>query len=290
MAVPNQTNPTYAKDLAYDRNPSETSLTDPKNTPRNSSKTLLTSNSTEDNMPETGKELVRRPNKDDDNYASSFDSEADRRDQMIRQAPYLPQIQVWARKDGPYTLKIGHQWFHCDDLIINDQEYRQQNKPSTRYQPQQISSKDQTSNSTSRPSRPQAGRTASQQMMQSAKSARDTEERRRRREDEKSAAPLPREPERRRGSVSKPKEEDDYFRDRERDRQPDRDRRGSITTNHAQWPEPRRSDDSITPAVVPPSKSRPQMPRRISRRSTQDGAILIPVRSKGKRVRFAPNI
>lgn len=244
-----------------------------------------TISATDSNMPETGKELVRRETKDEDIYGTSLDSEADQLDQMIRQAPYLPRVQVWARRDGPYTLKIGHQWFHCDDLIINDQEYRRQSKPPSGYQPQQISSKQQTPSSNARPQRPQAARTASQQMLQNAKSARDSEERRQRHDKiEKPTAHSRRESDARRDPIIKTTNESNHLRDKER--QEDRDRRGSITASQVQWPEPRRSQDSVAP---PPKQARPQMPRRTSRRSQQDGGILVPMRSKGKRVRFAAN-
>lgn len=68
---------------------------------------------------------------DDNKYESASESGDDQRnEEAIRQAPYLPKIQVWARPEGPYTLRIGKQWFHCDDLIINGAEYRQKRRPS----------------------------------------------------------------------------------------------------------------------------------------------------------------
>lgn len=65
-----------------------------------------------------------------DGYETTSDSDNDRtkKDDRIRQAPYLPRIQVWARDSGPYTLRVGHQWFHCDDLVINGNEYRSQTR------------------------------------------------------------------------------------------------------------------------------------------------------------------
>lgn len=64
----------------------------------------------------------------EDGYESASDSDRDRtkKDERIRQAPYLPRIQIWARDSGPYTLRVGNQWFHCDDLLINGDEYRSQ--------------------------------------------------------------------------------------------------------------------------------------------------------------------
>lgn len=67
--------------------------------------------------------------------ASDSDAERTRKDERIRQAPYLPRIQVWARDNGPYTLRVGQHWFHCDDLLINGEEYRQQVRRATAVQP-----------------------------------------------------------------------------------------------------------------------------------------------------------
>lgn len=72
--------------------------------------------------------VVAMPRERRDSYETASDSDNDRtkKDERIRQAPYLPRIQVWARDSGPYTLRVGNQWFHCDDLLINGGEYRQQ--------------------------------------------------------------------------------------------------------------------------------------------------------------------
>ena len=71
-------------------------------------------------------EMSRKNSHDEDGYETASDSESSRakKDKAISQAPYLPKIQVWARADGPYTLRIGNQWVHCDDLIVNGTEYR----------------------------------------------------------------------------------------------------------------------------------------------------------------------
>lgn len=83
------------------------------------------------NVPETSSATMPRDRKDyfaEDGFESASESDNDRtkKDERIRQAPYLPRIQIWARDSGPYTLRVGHQWFHCDDLLINGDEYRSQ--------------------------------------------------------------------------------------------------------------------------------------------------------------------
>lgn len=82
-------------------------------------------------VPETSQAAMPPDRRDyfgEDAYETASDSDHDRtkKDERIRQAPYLPRIQIWARESGPYTLRVGHQWFHCDDLLINGDEYRSQ--------------------------------------------------------------------------------------------------------------------------------------------------------------------
>lgn len=81
--------------------------------------------------------VVAMPRERRDSYETASDSDNDRtkKDERIRQAPYLPRIQVWARDSGPYTLRVGNQWFHCDDLLINGGEYRQQVRKAATSQP-----------------------------------------------------------------------------------------------------------------------------------------------------------
>lgn len=110
-------------------------------------------------MPRTRKDYY-----DDDAYETASDSDSDRarKDQIIRQAPYLPRIQVWARDDGPYTLRIGHQWFHCDDLMINGVEFRQvSKKPVVHQQRHQAQSANPSVYPPGRPRRPAVSRAQS---------------------------------------------------------------------------------------------------------------------------------
>ncbi|KAJ9653819.1 hypothetical protein H2198_007047 [Neophaeococcomyces mojaviensis] len=242
-------------------------------------------------MPATGKELVKRDAKDDDHYETASDSDAEHfhnQDQMIRQAPYLPKIQVWARKDGPYTLKVGHQWFHCDNLVINNVEYREGTKASDRYQPQQVVTKTQPPASPNKHRRPQAVRTASQQMMQNAQAAKEAEETRRRKaESDRLLAQRQEYDRQQEEAAAKRKAERTREKEIQAQRQAhtDRDRRDSYASSQVQWPEPRQSQGIL----VPPKQPRQHRPRMLSRRSTQDGGIVMPVRSKPKRVRFAKN-
>lgn len=105
----------------------------------------------------------RKDEFDDDAYETATDSDSDRakKDAMIRQAPYLARVQVWARDDGPYTLKVGRQWFHCDGLIVNGVELRDASKQGVFSSRPQIPQSNAGAHPPSRPRRPPASRAQS---------------------------------------------------------------------------------------------------------------------------------
>jgi len=96
---------------------------------------------------------------DHGSYETASDSD---HDQQIRQAPYLPKVQVWARGDGPYTLRIGQQWFHCDELVVNGAEYRQRARGGVA-QARQANSSNQAVYPPAKSRRPAASRAQSYQ-------------------------------------------------------------------------------------------------------------------------------
>lgn len=207
---------------------------------------------------------------DDRHHDTASDSESERqKEEKIRQAPYLPRIQVWARSDGPYTLRIGNQWFHCDDLIVNGSEYRQ--KPT------------RSSKSTATPSTP--GANASQRSQRPAANRQKSYQRNRPDAQPKLAAQNQYQPQSLpvREKASRKHKDGEAQRER-RDSgmslmEPDR---GALV----QYTQPAPSQVS-RPNQPGPRAARPGMPRR---QSSRNASYQRPVRQPGrKHVRFAPS-
>lgn len=235
------------------------------------------------NTPDPTPAIMSRDRKDyftEDTSRNNSDSDQDRtrKDERIRQAPYLPRIQVWARDNGPYTLRVGHQWFHCDDLLINGNEYRSQAKKPTSSQPTTPSSAATTNRRTplNRAQSYQRTRPASRPTTALARQAsRDKVERQARYESQ--ALPEPRRKHISKKSSSRgPKETEST--------PPPSAPLDATTGSLVPYKPP--TDDQPAPTYQEPKQSRPALrPGRLSRGNSYQ----IPVRSKGRKaVKFAP--
>lgn len=211
------------------------------------------------------------------NTASDSEHEERNRDEQIRKAPYLSKVQVWAREKGPYTLRVGNQWFHCDDLIINGSEYSQKSRPATSRPPTQNNSSVYPPQKSSRPtsSRGQSyQRTRPDQISSTSQY-------------QPQALPTPKEQAAKRRSEKKQQELLDA------DKAARRERRDSGTAMLDEKPAAGAlvpySNPPPTQAAASAAQPRPSRPAYPRRGSSRNGSYSIPVRSKGrKNVRFAP--
>lgn len=278
-------------------------------------------------MPSTSLTQIPREKNDyfePNTYESASEAEHGKmsEDQRISQAPYLPKIQVWARSDGPYTLRVGHQWFHCDDLVINGTEYRQKSKKSSS---QSTSSGNTNSNSNQsvyppqRSKRPQAARSQSYNRTRPEKkqdvtstvvpvspSPPTVSPQSSSTSTDKLAAPTQYQPQ----ALPTPKEQAErrrhrrHHRDGEPPRTSDRERRDSGAAMADQpSSSPRESYGALVKYQAPPPAeaaqnqadrerqkvTRPMRPGPMRRGSSRNSSYQIPVRKPGKKnVRFAP--
>ena len=208
-----------------------------------------------------------------DETSSDTESSRRHRDEQIRQAPYLQKVQIWARDDGPYTLRVGNHWYHCDDLVINGVEFGQ-GKNATSAQSRQQHKRPPSSRSQSyqrtRPDRSTpAGASSSQYQPQSL--------------------PTPKEQaEKRRAERRHHKDNEDKIVHRER-----RDSGTAMMDDQQQ-----SSAGALVPYNRSPTTQSPPQPSAMKqytarptftrRGSSRNGSYTIPVRSKGrKNVRFA---
>lgn len=215
----------------------------------------------------------------DSTHDTASDSEHDRRnrDEQIRKAPYLSKVQIWAREKGPYTLRVGDQWFHCDDLIINGSEYGQRNRPGASKQQAQTNSSVYPPPKSSRPT---TGRGQSYQRSRPEQTSSSSQY-------QPQTLPTPKEQAAKRRSERKQQEA------LEAEKLSRRERRDSGTAMLDEKPAAGAlvpySNPPPTQAAATATSTRPSRPAYPRRGSSRNGSYSIPVRSKGrKNVRFAP--
>ncbi|KAK5070186.1 hypothetical protein LTR64_002023 [Lithohypha guttulata] len=225
---------------------------------------------------------------DDKAYDTVSDSESERhREEKIRQAPYLPRVQVWARNNGPYTLRVGNQWFHCDDLIVNGAEYRQKSRKADA---SSTSPANQAAYSAQKPRRPASSRAQSYQRTRPEKQPTSTANttnppQRLAAHDQyqPQSLPAPKDSDKRKAEHRRHKETDDAPRER-RDSgtaMMDQPSYGALVT----YTHPPPSQAVQPPRQAPAKAGRPGLPRRASSRNN---SYQRPVRKAGKKhVRFA---
>jgi len=237
------------------------------------------------------------PGKDYFDHGSCETAPDSDRDHQIRDAPYLPRVQVWARDDGPYTLRIGHQWFHCDELVVNGAEYRQRAKRDVT-QARQTTPSNQAVYPPAKSRRPAANRTQSYQRTRPDKDStaaapvihQDTDRPAPQYRYQPQSLPSPRElAERRRAERRRQEDADAHKQTHPQQRQPRRDSgvsvgtdveaplKGALVQYEPRPPTERQASEQARPA-------RPTRPRPGRKGSSFDRAV----RSKTKKaVRFA---
>lgn len=222
---------------------------------------------------------------DNANHGTASESEQERRyrDEQIRKAPYLSKVQIWARDTGPYTLRVGDQWFHCDDLVVNGSEYKQKVRPDTSRQQAQSNG---AVYPPQRSTRPPATRVQSHHRTRPEKTNK-TDQTDSTSQYPSQSLPTPKEQSAKRRAERKQQEA------LEASKHTQRERRDSGTVMLDDKPAP----GALVPYTKPPptqaatatSQSRPSRPAYPRRGSSRNGSYSIPVRSKGRKaVRFAP--
>lgn len=248
------------------------------------------------NAPQTSIVAMPHERKDyfgEDSYETASDSENDRtrKDERIRQAPYLPRIQVWARDGGPYTLRVGHQWFHCDDLLINGEEYRQQGRKTANAQPSRPTQPTNQSGATAANKRKPLSRAQSYQRTRpdNAPVSRPTAALTRQPSKDKVERPA------RYESQALPEPRRKHLVKKPGSRPPAKQTEGTSPPSKSNPPIDASSGqlvpykpptaDAPPPAYKEAKQARPARPGRLSRGNSYQ----VPVRSKGRKaVRFAP--